>query len=189
MRVVAATTTALLIGAGIAACCGATNGSPDTSVTPDVGLSSPAGSTTCQPADLNASLGHGPDVAAAGVGTSISLENHTTTPCSIQGFVTLSYLAGADGPTIGVPAKQDTSGVFPDDVVTLRPGRSAIVVFSDVRRNAPECGPRSLWGYRILLPGQSAPIVVAQRPMTVTGSSICPNSRMVVAPVQDPVDL
>lgn len=146
--------------------------------------------STCSAASMTATLGQGPEVVAAGVGTSIMLTNNAATPCALRGYVSLSYLSSSAGPVIGSPTRQDDSGTFSSQPVVIRPGGSAMIVFSDVQNHDSSCHAQPLWGYRVLLPGDDRPITVS---VFGTGTdvsdpslTICPDSYMVLAPVQDP---
>lgn len=182
--------TALLAGCSSVSTTG--TATPVITTVPSASALSKDGST-CSAASLTPTLGQGPDVAAAGTGTSITLTNHTSTPCTISGYVTLSYISGPTGPAVGSAARHDDSGTFAAQPVRVTPGGSAVVIFSSVKNQDPTCQAQPLWGYRVILPGQDDPIIInllgTQTEKSDPSATLCPDSYMVLAPIQDPAHL
>ena len=109
----------------------------------------------CKAGDVKLSLGQG-DAGAGSVFRPLLITNIKATPCTIQGFPGVSYVAGNDGHQVGPAAFRDgTKG----NAVKLNQNQSAAadVQFVNVQNFDPAvCKPTAITGLRVYLPQETA---------------------------------
>ncbi|QNV37516.1 DUF4232 domain-containing protein [Rothia terrae] len=81
----------------------------------------------------------------------LTFTNNGSTPCTISGYPTVSYVDNA-GQTIGAPAS--LAAEWTSSAVTLEPGRSTTAILRETRADlfGDRCKPVTSSGYRIQLP-------------------------------------
>lgn len=109
----------------------------------------------CKAGDVKLSLGQG-DAGAGSQYRPLLITNIKPTPCTIQGFPGVSYVAGADGHQVGPAAfREGTKG----NAVKLNQNQSAAadLQFVNVQNFDPAvCKPTEVTGLRIYLPQETA---------------------------------
>lgn len=125
----------------------------DTTKQPAAGTAQADG--LCKAGDVTLSLGQG-DAGAGSQYRPLVITNTKATPCTIQGFPGVSYVAGADGHQVGPAAfREGTKG----NAVKLNQGQSAAadLQFVNVQNFDPAvCKPTAVTGLRIYLPQETA---------------------------------
>lgn len=116
-------------------------------------------STPAQASDDACSLGQtvvsaeakGGAGAAGSQYLTLTFTNNGSTPCTISGYPTVSYVDNA-GQTIGAPAS--LAAEWTSSAVTLEPGRSTTAILRETRADlfGDRCKPVTSSGYRIQLP-------------------------------------
>ena len=131
----------------------AASSNPDVTKQPAAGTSQADG--LCKAGDVKLSLGQG-DAGAGSLYRPLLITNTKPTPCTIQGFPGVSYVAGADGHQVGPAAfREGTKG----NAVKLNQGQSAAadLQFVNVQNFDPAvCKPTEVTGLRIYLPQETA---------------------------------
>lgn len=153
---------------------------PVQSQTSSTGSAPIAKTALCTSNHVSATVGEGPPPVVAGSGHSITLTNNGSDACELTGWIGLSYAVGADGPTIGAPAADDHSTTYKHPTLTVEPGDSVIVPFSEGRSllaSDPACTPVTSTGYQVLLPGSTMPIFI--NTTGDTGMPECSNPKLV----------
>jgi hypothetical protein len=117
------------------------------------------GQEFCRASELTVELGPANGAAGTTYGP-LRFTNVSDSPCIIQGFPGVSYVAGDDGHQVGRPA--DRTGKD-GPTLTLRPGQTAHaeVGFLTVA-NYPEgrCAPTPVRGLRVYPPQETASVFV-----------------------------
>lgn len=122
---------------------------------------SPTAATLCESSDLELSLGRG-DGAAGTVWRPLRFTNVSDSPCVIQGFPGVSYVAGEDGHQVGAAAYRDGKKGAP---VTLSEGETAFsaVGFTQVANYDPDdCEPTKVRGLRVYPPQETHSMYLAR---------------------------
>jgi hypothetical protein len=91
-----------------------------------------------------------PDGAAGTTNVSIIFTNTGSADCTLEGFPTVEFVAGADGTQVGATATQDTS--TSPTLVTLAPGGMAAALLS-ITTAGNVCEPVQVDGFRVIPPG------------------------------------
>lgn len=116
----------------------------------------------CKSADLRLSLGRGD----AGAGTHwrpLRFTNAGDSPCVIQGFPGVSFVADDDGHQVGAAAYRDGKK---GPAITLQPGETAHapVGFTQIHNfPAAECKPTAVRGLRVYPPQETASMFLEQK--------------------------
>ena len=161
--------------AAVVAACGSSGGeaaSPAATVTvsstPSGGASAPAsspapslsGAPACATSALRVSVPTGHGNAAAGSSYyPIVFTNVSGAPCTLYGYPGVSFVTGAGGSEIGIPATENP--VRPRQLITLAPGQAghAELQVADAENYPPaDCGMVTARWLRVYPPNQTAPL-------------------------------
>lgn len=115
----------------------------------------------CSPSDV-AVTAPSPDGAGAGhVWYAITVENTSSSTCTIEGFPGVSLVSEEGGKQVGAPAKRTATGPI---LVTLKPGEStsAPLQYTQAGTIGAGCQLTPSAGFRIYLPEQTAAVFVRQ---------------------------
>ncbi|WP_354569742.1 DUF4232 domain-containing protein [Glaciihabitans sp. UYNi722] len=137
---------------------------PSSSPTADSPQDSSSGTGSCSTSELTGTLGEGSGGAAGSIGVRLVLTNTSAKSCILQGWPGVSFVGGGNGTQIGVPAKQDRSGQYPHDTVTLAAGGAAsvpLLIAQALDYSMADCQPRDADGFRVYPPGQKGALFIA----------------------------
>jgi hypothetical protein len=140
-----------------------------------------AGKADCKAANLKLSIGGG-DAAAGTVYRQLVFTNTGASPCVLQGFPGVSYVAGDDGHQVGPAAVRiGTKG----EAIDLAPGASAAapVGFTQVRNyDEAVCKPTAVRGLRVYPPQETASMFIALEGTGCAGNP--PGQQLTVKTIQ-----
>jgi hypothetical protein len=133
----------------------------------------------CVSAHLAGSL-TGPNGAAGSTGYLLDLTNTGTTPCTLEGWPGVSFVAGADGHQVGAAARRSPADT---PLVRIGPGGSArsVLVVADAADFPASCRRTHVLGLRVYPPDQTAALFV---PHTDTGCAASRFSTLSIGPVE-----
>jgi hypothetical protein len=97
--------------------------------------------------------------AAGTTYTNIVLTNHSSVPCTIQGWPGVSFVGRGNGTQIGASAVLDRTSAHATQ--TVAPGRAVYALLAISGYNADQCDPKTADGLRIYPPGQRTSLFVA----------------------------
>lgn len=97
--------------------------------------------------------------AAGTTYTNIVLTNHSSVPCTIQGWPGVSFVGGGNGTQIGASAVLDRSSAHATQ--TVAPGRAVYALLAITGSNADQCDPKTADGLRVYPPGQRTSLFIA----------------------------
>lgn len=140
------------------------------------------GKSLCTSGDLELSLGEG-EGAAGTIWRPLRFTNVSGSPCEIQGFPGVSYVAGDDGHQVGAAAYRDGSKGAP---VTLPSGATAYaaVGFTQVGNYDPaECEPTKVRGLRVYPPQETRSLYLAN-PGTGCANENLPDNHLKVQTIR-----
>lgn len=97
--------------------------------------------------------------AAGTTYTNIVLTNHSSVPCTIQGWPGVSFVGGGNGTQIGASAVLDRSSAHATQ--TVAPGKAVYALVAITGYNADQCDPKTADGLRVYPPGQRTSLFIA----------------------------
>jgi len=142
---------------------------PSPSATP---AATPSGPPPCATSALRVSVPTGQGNAAAGSSYyPIVFTNVSGSPCTLYGYPGVSFVTGAGGSEIGIPATENPAN--PRQLITLAPGQAghAELQVVDAENYPPaDCGPVTAHWLKVYPPNQTAPLYASFTAMACTKS-------------------
>jgi hypothetical protein len=130
----------------------------------------PSGPQACATSALRVSVPTGQGNAAAGSNYyPIVFTNVSGSSCTLYGYPGVSFVTGADGSEIGIPATENPA--HPRQLITLAPGQAghAVLQVADAGNYSPaDCGMVTARWLRVYPPNQTAPLYASFTAQTCT---------------------
>jgi len=141
----------------------------------------PANNGLCKAGDVKLSLGQG-DAGAGSVFRPLLITNVSATPCTIQGFPGVSYVAGADGHQVGKDAFREGTKGAPVKLAKGETAAADLRFVNVMNYDEATCKPTPVTGLRIYLPQETASNFVPS-PGTGCASTNIPGDQLTVKTV------